>query len=280
MTNSIQKQWWELRFSCADAEELGALLLELGAGGTVILSPRELLCYLQADDTERAHLCDVAETQGATLLSSSAVKDENWTRSCPELWEPLAVGKITIVPCDDDAAPDPNPTRLQIVPGTGFGTGHHATTFMILELMQQPLFAEPPPQTVLDVGTGSGILALAARKLFQARVTGIDIDDMALDNARTNARLNAFDNFDLSTTPIGAVTGSFNLIVANIYAEVLQTLSPDFARLLSPGGALIVSGIMHSLADPLVAHFERNGWSLKERRERDGWVAIIFARAQ
>jgi ribosomal protein L11 methyltransferase len=190
------------------------------------------------------------------------------------------VGKLTIVPCDDDAAPDASPTRLQIVPGTGFGTGHHATTFLILELLQQPLFTQPPPQSVLDVGTGSGILALAARKLFQARVTGIDIDDLALDNARTNARLNACGDLALSATPIEATTGSFNLIVANIYAEVLQTLSPDFARLLSPGGALIVSGIMHSLADPLLVHFERNGWTLKERREREGWVAIVFARAQ
>lgn len=276
--------WWELHFSCSDPDDFAAALISAGAAGAHLTGPHHVTCYLQADSAAKAAFCLEASHLGASLLAESPVEEKNWTEDCPELWEPLRVGEIDIIPVQSaDSAPDCSSSArhvIRIIPGTGFGTGHHPSTAMIIELMQASHFTAQRPRSVLDVGTGSGILAVAASKLFEAAVTATDIDPLALSNAVDNARLNeCTDTIQFSDTRAAALSGKFDLILANIYAEVLQSLRPDFERLLAPHGTLIVSGIMLPLATNVQQDFERAAWRIEKRLERSGWVSLELRRS-
>lgn len=285
MTDSSRSgPWWELHFSCSDPDDFAAATLALGAGGAVLTDDHHVTCYLQGEQEHLEDFCRRAAQLGGVFISSAPVESRNWTEDCPELWEPLRILQLDIIPVESEeqtraATPRPEPF-IKILPGMGFGTGHHASTANVLELLQSDALRRNPPRRVLDVGTGSGILAIAARKLFGAAVSAIDNDPLALENAATNARLNDCDSkIDISGTPAAQVDGTFDLILANIYAEVLQSLRPDFERLLAANGRLIVSGIMLPLASELQQNFERHAWTIESRLERSGWVGLVLQRA-
>ncbi|MBN8549513.1 MAG: 50S ribosomal protein L11 methyltransferase [Deltaproteobacteria bacterium] len=286
--NSEQKNaalpWWELVFSCSDADDFAASALGFGASGAHLSDEHHVTCYLQAEEAAKDLFCAKAQQNGGQFISAKLVEEKNWNATCPDLWERLQIGTLEIVPvATENEAGQPTQDshrQLRIVPGTGFGTGHHPTTSMIIELLQAAQVVAEPPKKVLDVGTGSGILAIAAWKLFGVPVEAVDIDPLALENAATNATLNHCSTaLSFSTTPASALTGRFNLILANIYAEVLQSLRPDFQRLLAADGTLIVSGIMLPLASQLQQDFEMNAWKTLHRLERLGWVSFVFKRA-
>jgi ribosomal protein L11 methyltransferase len=275
--------WWELRFSCSDPDDLAAALIVEGAGGAIINDEHHITCYYQSDSVSKDAFIAKARKLGATLVAEVAVEEKNWVQSCPDVCQELQVEGIRIIPLTDvPAKADPRGTasdKILLIPGTGFGTGHHATTAMMLRILQLPEIKSLAPKHVLDVGTGSGILAVAAWKLFAAEVTATDNDPLALENAKINIALNACEKYvQISAAAASNLTGSFALIVANIYAEVLQALRPDFERLLAPGGALALSGIMLPLAAALQRDFEKHGWESTQRLDSEGWVSLLLRR--
>ncbi len=284
MNSEVTKsQWWELRLSATYPEEVAALLVNAGAGGAQILDEHHLLVYLQATSSGLEEFLKQAAQCGATLIDTTPVIQENWTAQCPELWRPISVGELKVIPVDElspfTERKRPTATEILIVPGTGFGTGHHASTAMLLELLQSDPVRALAPAQVLDIGTGSGILAIASHKLFGARVVATDIDPLALENARQNVSLNECSAaIEIAAKESSLLQGSFALIVANIYAEVLCSLRPDFERLLAPSGLLLMSGIMLPKFAGLLQDFEQHGWHLKLRCDRDGWVSVIMSR--
>lgn len=271
--------WWEIRLFCSEPEETAAELISQGASGAQLVDEHHVVCYLQGNAEAAQRFCENLPGANGTLISCTEVADQNWSAQCAELWKPLTIGSLEILPCHDDevgrAAGSSFDNIIRIVPGTGFGTGHHASTAMLLELMQSEIIARSKPSRVLDVGTGSGILAIAAAKLFDAQVLATDIDALALENAALNVALNnCGQKVKLSNIDSAHITGSFNLIVANIYAEVLQSLRPDFERLSSPGALLLLSGIMLPLASNLVNEYEAHGWKIQQRLDSSGWVCL------
>jgi ribosomal protein L11 methyltransferase len=152
---------------------------------------------------------------------------------------------------------------------------------MVLELLQHPTVQTLRTKTpVLDLGTGSGILALGASILFNTTVDAIEIDPLALQNAHRNVVLNgaAGARVTLIEGDLEAARGPYPLILANIYAEVLCDLEPGFSRLISPGGLLIVSGIMTSLEALVTEAY--GAWGLLEIRRNGGWIALLFSAPQ
>jgi ribosomal protein L11 methyltransferase len=172
-----------------------------------------------------------------------------WATQWREHFRPQAVGRRLLIcpPWDDGAAPAGNAGRLRVVidPGQGFGTGQHASTVLALELLEQALEEGPPPGRVLDVGTGSGILAIAACRLGARNALCIDLDGRVLPEVRRNFSLSA-----LPTPPAliqggpACVGAPFPLVLANLTAPVLLECGVDLARLTLPGGHLILSGIL------------------------------------
>jgi ribosomal protein L11 methyltransferase len=170
----------------------------------------------------------------------------------------------------------------------GFGTGHHESTHAALELLQSAEVSELSPQKIFDLGTGSGILAIAAQLLYsEATIVGNDIDEAALNNAAENAAINGCSTIEFITGSLPdprLPAKGFDLILANIYAEALCSLEEEIHKLSKPGGLLILAGIFGD-RDLLVEDKYRSNWEFLTRtyRERKGddseyqrWTALLL----
>lgn len=211
-------------------------------------------------------------------LASIDVPDEAWAERAQATLRAVRVGDLVIAPPWD--RPDaPDASLVVITPSRGFGTGHHATTRLCLRMLQALDLAA---RSVLDLGTGSGVLAIAAIRRGAARATGVDCDADALASARDNVarngvearvRLHHADLADLA----GAGLAPADVLVANLTAAVLAGRADAIRALAVPGGSLVLSGVMTDQTDEVVAAFEADGVRRLVSREReDEWVALLL----
>ncbi|QJQ94085.1 MULTISPECIES: 50S ribosomal protein L11 methyltransferase [Halomonadaceae] len=211
--------------------------------------------------------------------------DRDWEREWMDGFEPLRMGqRLWIVPSWFDA-PDPDAVNLLLDPGLAFGTGTHPTTALCLEWLDSLAVAgELEKRRVLDVGCGSGILAIAALKLGAGEATGTDIDPQALQASRDNAERNGIEHArltlcypeQLEATPQGA--GRFPVVIANILAGPLVELAPTIAGHVAAGGRLALSGILAHQANEVIDAYRDQGLIMEEPEERDGWVRLAGTR--
>ena len=268
--------WWKINLSPTADQQIVDRLLELGAAG-VEQTPNSLACFLQATDIEKDLFIAACAEPGLSLVSAVPVEHRNWVQECSDLWQPVQIGQLSIVPFMDEQEVNrpAQANEIFILPSTGFGTGHHESTRMALELMQHELVKLTQPQTILDLGAGSGILALAAQKLFKSDVTAVEIDQMSIENAKINLRLNNLNQISLRHGGVEQADKKYNLILANIYAEVLCELVPAITARSESGGLLIVSGILEHLEASVTKAYSSH-WEIL-RVGRDGkWVSALL----
>jgi ribosomal protein L11 methyltransferase len=210
----------------------------------------------------------------------SAVNAEDWSSSWKVHFKPLRVGKhLLIVPTWEDAVVLPGDLVIRIDPGMAFGTGGHETTRLCLELLesvmeQSPLLTIP---SLLDLGTGSGILAIAANLLGAGRILALDIDPDAVSVARDNLELNDMsERIECGTVPLESLTEEFDIILANILAEELVRLAPYLAERLHPGGALILSGILAEKESLVLQGFATQPFKYIRTVSDGEWVALLY----
>lgn len=228
-----------------------------------------------ARDRTLAWLREVRDPRITT--ESLDVEDEDWARRSQADLRPVRVGRIVVTPpwCEEQTRRDAHEDDLivLVVPSTGFGTGHHASTRLCLALLQQiPVRG----RSVLDVGTGSGVLAIAAARLGTRHVVAIDHDADAIEAARENVALNGADGivrFECgdfrATKPASADT-----VLANLTGDLLRRFAPELARLVAPGGDLIVSGVLAEEGAAVVDAFQSAGARLMTELAEDGWVGL------
>lgn len=205
-------------------------------------------------------------------VSAIDVSDEDWARRSQENLEPIPVGRITVLANPESRIPNPDSRIvLFIAPSMGFGTGHHATTRLCLEALQA---IDVRGRTVLDVGTGSGILAIAAVRLGAARAHGIDSDADAIQSARENLAMNpeaahvTFDVADLTASELGAA----DIVTANLTGARLVRSASILGAAVRPGGALILGGLLvHERAEVRAAFSDT---TVVWEREDEGWVCL------
>ena len=268
------EQWWVVTLECEDAEDMGCCLVEVGAGGSEIISNTELKCFVQGDVET---FCKESVKLGAKVINYEKVPDTNWVQKCEEVWEPLKIGSFEIIPVmslEEDNIPTPEPNKLYIIPGAGFGTGHHGTTSQVITLLNELDIA---PQTVLDVGTGSGILAIAAYKLFGVEIDAFDNDPDSINNAIENAKLNS-----CSDKIRYKITGKFeynekkfDVVLANLYAELLEKFYDDITAHTEKGGYLVISGFK-SADNPCLARYNEPDWKRIKTSRKDEWEAVLL----
>lgn len=284
-------QWFAISLTPLDeslsGDELDSIcaeLMERGAQGATIASDRVITCYIEGDRTRAEQLAEALSDLRCRRLSLEPVKEENWTAACPDVWAPIRAGSIEIVPVESSTDPRPIPSgALKLIPGLGFGTGHHPTTRMVLsQISDMARAAALPIHKVLDLGTGSGILAIAAASLLGCSVDGTDIDEAAIENARENVALNGLgEKISLSTLPLQELSSGYDLILANVYGEVLANLAPEVTRLAKPGAMAILSGITELVFDHVVDTYVGTlGWELRHEQTESGWVCAVLARAK
>ena len=185
---------------------------------------------------------------------------------------PIRVGRFRIVSSDTEAEPD----ALRLIDAAAFGTGLHPTTALCLEALDEAVQVARP-DAVLDVGTGSGVLALAALSLGVPRALGIDIDDEALRVAAKNARINDMgERLQLARGGPETVTGTWPLVLANVLAAPLIAMAPALVRRIGHKGQLVLSGIPAAVEPDVDAAYYRLGMHRVRATSRGGWVALVM----
>ena len=250
--------------------------------------------YLTADETledtrrkleESLYYLGMIQPLPAPVFTPIA--DQNWMEAWKTRYQPIMIGNnLIIVPVWMDS-PAPERVSIRIDPGMAFGTGTHPTTQLCLELMETVYIGSGAvrPETVIDVGCGSGILSVAAIKLGSGFALGVDIDEASVKNSRENADNNqiAEEKFLIGLGSVDEVkSGMFAiqeapLVLANILAPILIRLfDAGLADLISAGGSIILSGILEHQAADVVRAGEKYGLKLVDRRQINDWVALLM----
>ncbi len=211
-------------------------------------------------------------------VGSTQAEDSDWNENWKKYFKPIEIGeRLAVVPSWEEYDNKAGRTVLNIDPGAAFGTGTHATTSLCLELLQS--FITEDTQ-MLDIGCGSGILALASVLLGGKSAFGVDIDAQSVKTARENAEINGishkarFEIGDLTS----AVTEKYGVICANIVADVIIRLLPDVGSFMEEKGVLIVSGIIDIRKDDVLKAVEENGFKVTQERYKENWCAFVLER--
>ena len=237
-----------------------------------------------ADTESSGDKCKILEAallrlQGTSGIESqveySRIDDQDWAEAWKEyFWPEKITDTIVVKPSWREYTAGPEEIILEIDPGMAFGTGTHPTTALCIRMIQTHLKAG---DAFLDVGTGSGILMIAAAKLGAGIICGVDNDEVAVTVAKNNLQANRIDQkrFTLSTgNLVDKVNQTFNVVAANILAEVILELLPDVAAILTDHGVFICSGIITAKRDIVRSRLEEKGFAVIQVLEKEGWVAI------
>ncbi len=289
-------------------ESVSELLSSYTPGGVAIEEPIELIdegqeyrvltgqpvkvhAYLPIDGQEEEahqrieeglwHLSSLGP-QFVGKLSTQIVNEEDWANAWKDYYHVTHIGRrLVIRPSWRDYQPKDEETVLELDPGMAFGTGLHPTTRMCLEQVE---LRTQPGMNVIDVGTGSGILALAAAKLGAQNVYCIDNSSVAVESARANASANKLSESIqvvlgvLDETEARRMAGQYNLVLANIIARVIGSIAPQLACVMAPNAILIASGIIEERSYEAEQPLLEVGLRLLERATIDDWVTLVMTR--
>ncbi|MBI2400091.1 MAG: 50S ribosomal protein L11 methyltransferase [Deltaproteobacteria bacterium] len=244
---------------------------------------RALKAYLRAGDEAALGAVRPNLSRIGWALETSFLKDTDWSEKWKKGLKPIKVKysgfSVTVKPTWHKLKRSPGEILIDIDPGMAFGTGGHATTKMclksILRIVKGGLLPKGP--SILDVGTGTGVLAIAAVKLGFKKAVGTDIDKVALKVARKNASLNK-TKLSLSAKDLSGIPGKYDLVAANILAGELTRLSRSLNDRIKPGGFLILSGILDSEQAAIEAAFTAIGLQKAFSFNEKEWVALVFGK--
>jgi ribosomal protein L11 methyltransferase len=292
---SNKKKWLQLTITCNPelTDAISDFLVGIIEAGVEIgvddqLLEQTLHAYLEEENpTEEvistvvsrvtAHLQELASIFQLKVpkIESKIIEDEDWGTNWKVHFKPFAITPgLVIKPTWEGYTPLAGEAVIEMDPGMAFGTGHHATTSLCMGFIRSVL--ERQPGNVLDVGTGTGILAMAAALFGAEHVLGIDNDPDAVAAAFENVAHNNLEKtVEVEITPLEDIDGQYSLVVANIIHDVLLLMLEDLSRLTAPAGSLVLSGILkENQADNIIEVYEKAGFSCVARQEKDEWAAL------
>lgn len=235
-------------------------------------SPQEAVAFL----SERFAAAEIPHQ-----IDLSLCKNEDWENNWKAYFKPMEIGeKLLIQPLWIDEIDNPEHRAvLSIEPGLAFGTGGHHTTRLCLETLERYI---KDGDAVLDTGCGSGILSIASLLLGAGKAVGVDIDALAVKTAKENGKQNGFTEPQytiLQGNLADKVSGTYDVVVANIVADIIMLFAKDVGRFLKSDGVFITSGIIDTRETEVRTALEENGFSVVERNEQSGWICFVCKRA-
>ena len=286
-----------------DTDELCTALAELGVGGMSVENEADFKDFLENNhqywdyvdeeleqrfagvsrvkfwlsDDEEGNAVLAAVRAAGYEVGTSLIRDEDWENNWKEYYKPIPIGEKLVVVPEWEETPDDGRIPLRLDPGLIFGTGSHATTRMCLENLEE---LSAPGKRVLDLGCGSGILAIGALLLGCKEAVGCDIDPKAPDVALSNAALNGIgeDRFKVYAGDVLTDEGmrkflgvGYDLVMANIVSDVIIPLAGIVRRFMKEGAELVVSGIIEGRQDEVIAALEENGFVITGRYCQEEW---------
>ncbi|MBU8879446.1 50S ribosomal protein L11 methyltransferase [Bacillus sp. FJAT-29790] len=218
---------------------------------------------------------------GKNNVSISEVNEEDWATAWKKYYHPVKISeRFTIVPTWEEYTPvNTDELIIELDPGMAFGTGTHPTTVMCIQALERMV---KKGDSVIDVGTGSGVLSIAAAMLGAEKVRALDLDEVAVTSARLNIELNkVHDIVDVSRNNLlDGVNEAVDVVVANILAEVILRFTNEVASIVKPGGYFIASGIIQQKKLDVKEAIAAAGFEIEETIQMEDWVAIIGKRKQ
>lgn len=304
----MTEKWLEMRLAVADqaVDLVCQALVELGCTGitaaeqtldTFVVPPPEALAnapvlrayfiypaqvevLCQAVRQALAELAGIHPELAATAIDCRELADQDWAKDWQQHFPPFRVGRqLVICPSWIDWPATAGEVVLTLDPGQAFGTGTHATTGLCLEALAAHFASQNPPRRVLDVGTGSGILAMAGAALGATAVLACDIDHEACRVAEENVAHNRLSaQITVTDQPLQELAGSFDLVLANILAAENIRLAGALVARLAPQGRLVLSGILISQEQQVLDGFAAYPLELLSTTHRDDWSCIVYKR--
>ncbi|MBU1274809.1 MAG: 50S ribosomal protein L11 methyltransferase [Proteobacteria bacterium] len=293
---STSPGWLEARLSAPapQSEAAADFLTSLTGHGVQILDelaptgPVTVVAFFEAGaelPAQKAQLEGYARSlaaeagEGAVELTFSDLAAEDWAGAWKAYFHPRLVSRRLIVaPPWEKASPEPGQMVIVIDPGQAFGTGQHQSTQLVLRRIERLAERGRLPARVLDVGCGSGILGLATLLFGAQQVTGIDIDPEAVAATQANAKRNGLERgLTASMTPLDELSETYPLVLANLIARELIALAQPLAQRLSPGGELVISGILIDQIGQMSEVFAAQGLKVVEQDSLAEWAALVLA---
>ncbi|MCR4441340.1 MAG: 50S ribosomal protein L11 methyltransferase [Peptococcaceae bacterium] len=306
-------EWQEIgvKTGAEAVEAVADAFFRLGAGGVVIEEPEVIRAMTESgcwDDYEfpeerlnrsyslvtgylpvngglpakleelRESLAEIARRLGKEPyeINIATVREEDWASSWKAFFKPVKLGsRLVVRPTWEEYAPSGEEIVVDIDPGMAFGTGSHITTILCARLLEKYTY---PAMRVIDVGTGTGILAICAARLGAGEVVALDCDQTAVDTAAENVKKNRMEDV-VKVEKCDLLSGlrtKADLVVANIIADVIVRLLPQVRTRLRPGGVFIASGITDERKDEVMDAAARYNYGLLEQKSQEGWTALVW----
>jgi ribosomal protein L11 methyltransferase len=219
---------------------------------------------------------DIIFNQYNLTYSKSVIKEENWNAIWESNFDPVRVGDFVGIRAHFHPDFEPAVTHdIKITPKMSFGTGHHPTTFSVMQLMQRIDFKN---KTVYDFGTGTGILGILAEKLGAKKVLAVDNDDWCIENALENIQNNASKVITIEKVVSALQKVQFDIVLANVNRHIIEANMDELTQIGKPGGILVLSGLLIEDQSDMIDLARSKAWIFQEAQPLDGWISLLFNR--
>ena len=265
--------YWQFEFETSDSNQAELLIALLSNAGFEGFEEEEKMIKAFVGEKNFDEICfdEAIEKMGNIIYVRSSIENINWNQQWEESFEPVVVEQFVAIRAHFHQPITSVKHEIVITPKMSFGTGHHATTFMVLQLMQQLEFAN---KTVLDFGTGTGVLAILAEKLGASHINAIDNDEWSINNTIENIEQNNCNKIEVNLADAIPIHKKYDVIIANINLNIILKNLGEIAAASLPGTEILLSGFLSTDEQVIKDGLTKNGLAFYSSLKKGEWLAI------